>query len=261
VKGKGMKRLRQARLSVTLGVARREAEELNKTYCRWMKTGRPYVILKAGMTLDGQLATATGESRWITGELSRREVHQLRRHADAVLVGIGTVLADDPSLTARTGTRLKKLAPQQPLRIVVDSRLRTPLKARILAQQDKAKTIIATTAMASAVRRSAFQKKGIEVLTLPAARDHVSLPALIKELGRRGMTSVLVEGGSELNAALLKERLVDRVRLYVAPMLLGGHNAKGVIGGKSPLRLAEGITLRRLLVRSVGNDVVVEGDL
>jgi diaminohydroxyphosphoribosylaminopyrimidine deaminase/5-amino-6-(5-phosphoribosylamino)uracil reductase len=261
VKGKGIAVLRRAGLSVTVGVAGSQAEKLNKAYCHWMKTGRPYVTLKAGMTLDGQLATATGESRWITSEPSRREVHQLRRHADAVLVGIGTVLADDPSLTARTGPRLLKLAPQQPLRIVVDSRLRTPLKARILAQQDKAKTIIATTAAAPAVRRSVFQKKGIEVFTLPAVWDRVSLPALLKELGRRGMMSVLVEGGSEMNAALLKEKLVNRVRLYVAPMLLGGHNAKGVIGGKSPARLKGAITLRNVMTRSIGNDLVVEGDL
>jgi diaminohydroxyphosphoribosylaminopyrimidine deaminase/5-amino-6-(5-phosphoribosylamino)uracil reductase len=261
VKGKGIAVLRRAGLSVTVGVAGSQAEKLNKAYCHWMKTGRPYVILKAGMTLDGQLATATGESRWITSEPSRREAHQLRRHADAVLVGIGTVLADDPSLTARTGTRLEKLAPRQPLRIVVDSRLRTPLKARILAQQDKAKTIIATTAAAPAVRRSVFQKKGTQVLTLPAVRDRVSLAALLTQLGRRGVMSLLVEGGGEINAAMLKAKLVDHISLYMAPLMLGGQNAKGVIGGKSPARLKGAITLRKVVTRSVGNDLVVEGDL
>lgn len=261
VKGKGIAVLRRAGLSVTVGVAGSQAEKLNKAYCHWMKTGRPYVILKAGMTLDGQLATATGESRWITSEPSRREAHQLRRHADAVLVGIGTVLADDPSLTARTGTRLEKLAPRQPLRIVVDSRLRTPLKARILAQQDKAKTIIATTAAAPAVRRSVFQKMGTQVLMLPAVRDRVSLAALLTQLGRRGVMSLLVEGGGEINAAMLKAKLVDHISLYMAPLMLGGQNAKGVIGGKSPARLKGAITLRNVVTRSVGNDLVVEGDL
>ncbi len=261
VKGKGTAALRRAGLSVTVGVGRVEAEALNKSYCRWMETGRPYVTLKAGMTLDGKLATATGESRWITGAASRQEVHQLRRGVDAVLVGAGTVLADDPSLTARSGARLDKLTTRQPLRIVVDSRLRTPLKAQILAQQYRAKTIMATTAAALIDRRSAFLKKGIEVLTLPAAQKGVSLPALLKELGRRGVMSLLVEGGGEINAAMLKAKLVDHIRLYMAPLLLGGQNAKGVIGGESPARLKSALKLHRMRVRSVGDDVVVEGEL
>ncbi len=213
------------------------------------------------MTLDGKLATAAGESRWITSAASRREVHQLRGSVDAVLIGVGTVLADNPSLTTRTGPRLEKLALQQPLRIVVDSRLRTPLKAQVLAQQDKAKTIIVTTAAASAARRSVLERKGMEILTLPALQGRVSLPALLEELGRRGIMSLLVEGGSEVNAAMLKAKLVDHVRLYLAPLLLGGQNAKGVIGGESPARLAGAIALRNVVTRSVGHDLVVEGDL
>jgi diaminohydroxyphosphoribosylaminopyrimidine deaminase/5-amino-6-(5-phosphoribosylamino)uracil reductase len=261
VKGKGAAALRRTGLSVMVGVARFEAEELNRAYCHWIKTGRPYVTLKAGMTLDGKLATASGESRWITGELSRREVHQLRGSVDAVLIGIGTVLADDPSLTARTGPRFEQLTPRQPLRIIVDSRLRTPFTAQVLAQQDKAKTIMATTAVAPAARRSVLQKKGIEILTLPALQGRVSLRALLTQLGRRGIVSLLVEGGGEINAALLKAKLVNHVRLYLAPLLLGGQNAKGVIGGTSPARLAGAIALRHVVTRSVGHDVVVEGEL
>ena len=261
VKGKGAAALRRAGLSVTVGVARSEAEALNKAYGHWMKTGRPYVTLKAGMTLDGKLATATGESQWITSAASRREVHELRAAVDAILMGVGTVLADDPSLTARSGARLDKLAPRQPLRIVVDSRLRTPFKGQVLAQQDKAKTIIATTVAAPAARRSVLQKKGIEILTLPALKGRVSLTALLKQLGRRGILSVLVEGGGEINAGLLKEKLVDHICLYMAPLLLGGQNAKGLIGGGSPTRLAGAIKLRNRVTRSVGNDLVVEGDL
>ncbi|MDH5740179.1 MAG: bifunctional diaminohydroxyphosphoribosylaminopyrimidine deaminase/5-amino-6-(5-phosphoribosylamino)uracil reductase RibD, partial [Nitrospira sp.] len=231
VKGKGAAALRRSGLSVTVGVALREAEELNKAYGHWMKTGRPYVTLKAGMTLDGQLATASGESRWITGESSRREVHQLRGSVDAVLIGVGTVLADDPSLTARTGPRFEQLTLRQPFRIIVDSRLRTPFKAQVLAQQDQAKTIMATTTAAPPARRSVLQKKGVEILTLPARQGRVSLRALLTQLGRRGIMSLLVEGGGEINAALLKAKLVNHVRLYMAPLLLGGQNAKGVIGG------------------------------
>lgn len=261
VQGKGAATLRRAGLSVTVGVARSEAEALNKSYCHWMKTGRPYVTLKAGMTLDGKLATATGESRWITGKASRREVHQLRRCIDGVLIGVDTVLADDPSLTARTGPRLEKLALRQPLRIVVDSRLRIPLKAQVLTQQDKAKTIIATTAAAPTARRSVLQKQGIEVFVVPALQGRVSLPALLKQLGRRGITSLLVEGGSEVNAAMLKAKLIDHIRLYMAPLLLGGRNAKGMIGGESPARLSGAIEIQHVAIRFVGDDVMVEGDL
>ncbi|MGE0642318.1 MAG: bifunctional diaminohydroxyphosphoribosylaminopyrimidine deaminase/5-amino-6-(5-phosphoribosylamino)uracil reductase RibD [Nitrospira sp.] len=261
VKGRGVAALKRAGLSVTVGLARAKAEELNRAYCHWMKTGRPYVTLKAGMTLDGQLATARGESRWITGEASRREVHQLRSHVDAVLTGVNTVLADDPALTARTGARFNKVAARQPLRIVVDSRLHIPVTAQILAQQDTAKTIIATTAAASRSRRSVLQKQGIEILTLPTRRDRVSLTALLRQLGRRGITSLLVEAGSELNAAMLAAKLVSRIRFYIAPRLLGGQDAKGLIGGQSPLKLANAIPLHYMLVRSLGDDVVVEGEL
>jgi diaminohydroxyphosphoribosylaminopyrimidine deaminase/5-amino-6-(5-phosphoribosylamino)uracil reductase len=156
------------------------------------------------MTLDGKIATASGESRWITGTMSRREAHRLRGQADAVLVGVGTVVADDPSLTARTGAQLRKLAPRQPLRIVVDSRLRAPSHAKVLARQQGLRTLVATTRRASAVRAQALRNRGIEVMVLPAAEGGVSLPALVKELGRRGIVSLLVEGGSEIASSMLK---------------------------------------------------------
>jgi diaminohydroxyphosphoribosylaminopyrimidine deaminase / 5-amino-6-(5-phosphoribosylamino)uracil reductase len=261
VKGRGAATLRRAGLSVTTGIARREAEEINKFYNYWMKTKRPFVILKAGMTLDGQIATASGEAKWITSHRSRREVHQLRSQVDAILVGIGTVLTDDPSLTARVGSQLKKLATRQPLRIVVDSKLRIPLHAQILSGQDAAKTLVVTITSAPAARRRALEKRGIEVLSVLRQGKRVSLRALMRALGERGVTSLLVEGGGEMNAAMLKARLVQQVRLYIAPALLGGGNAKGVIGGKSPAHLAQALKLRNVRTRSVGSDVVVEGDL
>ena len=261
VRGRGVAQLRRGGLSVTIGMARREAEELNKAYAHWIKTTRPYVTLKAGMTLDGQIATASGESQWITSRQSRQEVHQLRGQVDAVLVGVGTVLSDNPSLTARTGPSLKKLAARQPLRIVLDSRLRIPLNAQVMTRQSRAKTLVATTQSAPASRRQALQKKGIEIISVPAVCGRVSLPALLKELGRRGITSLLVEGGSEINAAMLRAELVNHVRLYLTPVLLGGYNATGVIGGKSPARLTQALKLHHMRTRSVGGDIVVEGDL
>lgn len=261
VSGRGATALRRAGLSVTLGVAREAAEALNRVYRHWVKTKRPYVTLKAGMTLDGKIATASGESRWITGERSRRDVHRVRSRVDGVLIGIGTVLRDNPSLTARTGPRLNRLASRQPLRIVVDSRLRIPITARVLSQQDRVKTIVVTTGAAPAFRLSALKRRGVESMICPAVRGRVSLSALLNELGRRGVTSLLLEGGSVLNGAMLRAKLVQRVRLYIAPVLLGGDDAKGLIGGTSPARLAQAVALRQGRIGSLGGDMVVEGDV
>jgi len=261
VKGKGAAALRRAGLTVLVGVARDEAEKLNIAYLYWIKTKRPHVTLKAGMTLDGKIATASGESKWITGKQSREEVHRLRGQMDAVLVGIGTVRVDNPALTARIGRDLRKMRPRQPLRIVVDSALRISLNARILFQQRNAKTIMATTELASAAQKQALLNRGIEVLALPSVRGKVSLPALMCELGKRGVTSLLVEGGGELHAAMLKAKLVHHVRLYIAPMLLGGDDAKDVIGGRSPASLVSALRLHNVKTRLIEEDLVLEGDL
>ena len=261
VNGRGAAALRRAGRSVSLGVAQREAEALNRVYGHWIRTKRPFVTLKAGMTLDGQIATSSGEAKWITSKPSRREVHQLRSEVDAILVGVGTVMSDDPSLTARVGVHLKQLAKRQPLRVVVDSRLRIPLNAKILRHVDGAKTLIATTRAAPAARRAALQRRGAEVVVLPLVRGRVSLPAVMRELGKRGITSLLVEGGAEINAAMLRARLIQQVRLYVAPSLLGGIDAKGMIGGKSPGRLRAALKLKHVRTRSLGGDLVVEGEL
>ena len=261
VKGRGVTALRRAGLSVTVGVGRGDAEELNRAYCHWITTRRPFVTLKAGMTLDGKIATASGESKWITGAHSRVEAHRIRREIDAVLVGAGTVLSDDPALTARTGPHLKKMASRQPLRVVVDSALRLPLKAQILTDQKQARTLIATTDSADVSRKQRFEKLGIEVLTLPSLGGRVSLVALVRELGQRGVTSLLVEGGGELHAAMLKAKLVQHVCFYIAPVLLGGNDAKSVLGGKSPIKLTSALRLRNVRTRSTGEDLIVEGDL
>lgn len=261
VSGKGLAQLRRAGLSVTVGVARRDAETLNRAYSHWIVTRRPYVTLKAGMTLDGQIATAGGESRWITGLRSRQEVHRLRGAADAVIVGIGTVLKDNPTLTARRSPGLTALAATQPTRIVIDSTLRISPAADILTQQSRARTIIATTKAASPARRRALERQGIEVLVLPGPGKRVSLKRLLTVLGQRGMTSVMVEGGGELNAAFFKAKLVNHVQLYVAPTLLGGSASKGVIGGAGPRRLADAWKLTQVRTRILGNDLVVEGDV
>jgi len=261
VKGRGMAALRRAGITVTTGIAQEEAVQLNRAYLHWATTGRPYVILKAGMTLDGKVATAKGESQWITGPRARQDAHRLRSQVDAVVVGVGTVLKDNPTLTARLSDRPLKLAPRQPLRVVLDSTLRTPPAAAVCARQDRSKTLIVTTLRASRSRRRPFERAGVEVLSLSTKNGRVSFPALLTLLGKRGVTSVLIEGGSTVNAAALREKLVNRIVLYLAPTLMGGQDAKAVIGGRSPDRLAQALALRHMTVRRIGEELVVEGDL
>jgi len=261
VKGRGIAAMRRAGIIVTTGIAQEKAGELNRAYLHWATTGRPYVILKAGMTLDGKVATAKGESRWITGPLARQDAHRLRSQVDAVIVGVGTILHDDPTLTARLSDRPLKLAPRQPLRVVLDSWLRTPSTARVCAKQDRAKTLIVTTSRASHSRRHSVERAGVEVLSVSAKNGRVSFPALLNILGKRGITSLLIEGGSIVNASALGEKLVNHVVLYLAPTLMGGQDAKAVIGDRGPKRLAQMLRLRHVSVRRIGNDLVVEGDL
>jgi diaminohydroxyphosphoribosylaminopyrimidine deaminase/5-amino-6-(5-phosphoribosylamino)uracil reductase len=261
VKGRGIVALRQAGIAVTTEVAQEKASQLNRWYSHWATTGRPYVILKAGMTLDGKVATAKGESRWITGRLARQDAHRLRSRVDAVVIGVGTVIQDDPALTARLSDRPLKLAPRQPLRVVLDSCLRTPSTAKVCVKQGLATTLIATTSRASLARRRLFEQAGVEVLSLSTKKGHVSLPALMTVLGKRGITSALIEGGSTVNASALREKLVNHVVLYLAPALMGGQDAKAMIGDRGPKRLAQVLKLRHVSVRRIGNDLVVEGDL
>ncbi|HKN85911.1 MAG TPA: bifunctional diaminohydroxyphosphoribosylaminopyrimidine deaminase/5-amino-6-(5-phosphoribosylamino)uracil reductase RibD [Nitrospiraceae bacterium] len=255
VKGRGVARLRRAGIEVTVGRLREEAEELNEAYIHWIKTGRPFVILKAAMTLDGKIATAGGESRWITGEEARRQVHRLRSQVDAVMVGIGTVLHDDPQLTARLPGRVAR----QPVRVVLDSRLRIPFTAEVLSKKGGGEILIATTAHASKRRIEQLQHLGATVLILPTEQGRVSLRACVIELGKRGMTSVLLEGGSEMNASAFSAGLVNRLRLYMAAAVLGGQDAKGIVGGASPASLTEAWRLKDLHVTQVGEDLLLDG--
>src|SRR6185295_1751676 len=195
------------------------------------------------------------------GPRARQEAHRFRSQVDAVVVGVGTILHDDPTLTARLSDRPLKLASRQPLRVVLDSRLRTPLTATVCAMQDRAKTVIVTTNRAPRSRRRPFEQAGVEILSLSTKNGRVSLPALMTMLGKRGITSALIEGGSTVNAAALRERLVNHVLLYLAPTLMGGQDAKAMIGDRSPKRLDQALALRHVTVRRIGKDLVVEGDL
>lgn len=254
VRGRGLAALRRSGLTVAVGCRREETERLNEAYCHWMRTGRPYVVLKGAMTLDGKIATADGDSQWITSKAARRHAHRLRSETDAVMVGVGTVLRDNPRLTVRLVKPRSTV--RQPWRVIMDTTLRLPLSARVLSG---GRTIVATTAKAPATRMERLRAQGVTVLVLPLQHGRVSLVACLERLGHMGMSSVVIEGGSELNASALRAGVVNRVLLYVAPRLLGGQDAKSVIGGFSPKRVAEAIPLTRLHLRRVGSDLLIEG--
>ncbi len=262
VAGRGIQQLKRAGITVDVGCLQHEAAKLNEIYVHWVKTGRPFVILKSAMTLDGKIATAKGESKWITGPKAREHVHQLRSQVDVIAVGVNTVLKDDPQLTVRLSAKKgQSKNSRQPVRMVFDSRLRIPLTAYVLQGIQQSPTAIATTKMASHNKIEQLRSMNIEVLVLPQKRTHVSIRRCLQELGSMGITSLMVEGGSELNASFLREGLVNQIYLYVAPMLLGGQDAKGLLGGFSPKHLGEKVAVSNLHLQSLGDDVLITGDL
>jgi diaminohydroxyphosphoribosylaminopyrimidine deaminase/5-amino-6-(5-phosphoribosylamino)uracil reductase len=244
VRGAGLRMLEAAGIEIDVGVHEERAQKLNEFYVKHRLTGRPFVTVKFAMSLDGKIATRTGESQWITGEEARAHAHRLRHMHDAVLVGVNTVIADDPELTVRlTGDRLR-----QPLRVVVDSQLRIRQSARIVGSN----TLIATTRQG--------RVGAAEVIRLPAAADgRVALPALLDELGQRRVLSLLVEGGAEVHASFFAEGLVDKVYAYVAPRLIGGKEAPGPLGGAGVDHLAGSTQLHELDFARLGDDLVITG--
>jgi diaminohydroxyphosphoribosylaminopyrimidine deaminase/5-amino-6-(5-phosphoribosylamino)uracil reductase len=255
VSGKGLQLLRQAGMEVSEGVGRPEAERLNEIFTKYITTQRPFVILKAAMTLDGRIATRSGNSRWISGEAARREVHRLRSEVDAVMVGIGTVLADDPMLTAR------RKGARDPIRVVIDPSLRTPMTAKIITSIAEAPTLLLTTSKAPASKIRKLKEKGAQIELLPHTRGELAFDAILATLGKAGITSLLIEGGGRVNGMALRAGGVDRVIFYIAPKLLCGEDAKGVVAGRSIPDLSQAIQLDHLEVKRVGEDIRIEGSL
>ncbi len=255
VSGGGIKSLRAAGIDVVAGVLEVETRKLNEAYIKHITKGMPFVTLKIAQTLDGKIATARGESQWITGEQAREEAHKLRDINDAILVGINTVLKDNPSLTTRIpGGR-------DPIRVIVDSTLLIPLHAKVLTQKSPAKTIVATLANAPKIKIKKLQTAGAEVLTVKSAQGRVDLRDLMKKLGKMDIMSVLIEGGAEINFSALKAGIVDKAVLFIAPVLMTGKDALCSIGGTSPRKLSQALKLREVTTRFVGQDLMVEGYL
>ncbi len=253
VSGRGIKALKSAGIEVTTGVMDAEAKKMNEAFIKHITTGMPFVTLKIAQTLDGKIATSSGESKWITGEKAREEAHRLRDSHDAILVGINTVLMDNPSLTTRIP------GGKDPVRVIVDSGLRIPIHAKVVTQKSPAKTIVATLVGAPKSKIRKLQDAGVEVLTVKSTRGRLDLRDLMKKLGKRDIMSVLVEGGAEINASVLKAGLVDKFVMFLAPLLMTGTNSLCSIGGSSPARLSQAIKLRDMTAQFVGKDLMIEG--
>lgn len=252
--GGGEAALRAAGIAVEGGLLRAQAERLLAPYIKHRRTGRPLVTLKLAMSLDGRIATRTGDSRWITSEQARRRVHLMRDRADAVLVGVGTVLADDPALTTR-GVPDGRDA----LRVIADRDARTPPTARVVAQESSAGCLIAAGVGAAPDRVRALQAAGAEVLALPATETGVDLRALAPALGERGILSVLLEGGGTLAWGALTAGMVDRVAFFYAPIIIGGVSATPGVGGPGVERVADALRLRDITVTHIGPELLIEG--
>ena len=252
VAGCGGRLLRQAGIETLEGILACDAAKLNEAFITHIATGLPFTTIKMAMTLDGKIATAGGQSQWITGETARRQVHKLRNQYDAVLVGIGTVLADDPQLTVR------HVSGRNPIRVVVDSQARTPLQAHLVADK-AAHTIIAVGQDVPNDRLTDFVAAGIEIIQIPAHSDGLDLRYLFRYLARRGLSSILVEGGATLNASILQENLADSVIWFIAPKLVGGTSAPGPIGGMGVATLEQAAELEDITAELVGKDVMLTG--
>ncbi len=258
VAGGGAARMAAAGVEVHRGLGEDEAREINRFFFYHIRTGLPYVIAKFAVSLDGKIATRTGDSQWITGPEARARAHDLRRQVDAILVGVGTVLADDPRLTARGPDGAP--VPRQPWRIVLDSRGRAPLTARIFSPELPGGTLVATTAAMPPARRAALEAQGVEVAVLPADETgRVSIPHLLDFLGRREVLSLMVEGGGGVLGSFFDVGAVQEVWAFLAPLIIGGEAALGPVRGRGPEHLAEATRLTGLTLEQVGRDWLLRG--
>ncbi|HEY6002899.1 MAG TPA: bifunctional diaminohydroxyphosphoribosylaminopyrimidine deaminase/5-amino-6-(5-phosphoribosylamino)uracil reductase RibD, partial [Anaeromyxobacter sp.] len=249
VNGKGLARLRGAGVEVVGGVLRGECDALNAHWFRFIRDRRPYVTLKAAVTLDGRMATRTGDSRWVTGEEARRWVHRLRDRVDAVLVGAGTARADDPRLTVR----LPGGRGRDPIRVVLDTDLSLPAGLRLFHARSSAPTLVA-----HASTRARRLGPGVELLRCRRGEGGVDLPDLLAKLAARGVTHLLVEGGARVHSRFLEAGLVDRVAIFVAPKLAGDDGVP-LFAGRGPERMADALQLEEVRVERVGDDVLFLG--
>lgn len=252
VSGNGVDKLKRAGIEVKVGVLEDKCKKLKEIFIKYILTKNPFVVLKTAMSLDGKIATRIGESKWITSEKSRLEVHNLRNKLSAIMVGVNTVIKDNPELTCRIENG------NDPIRIIVDSTLKIPMDSKVLQNKDN-KTIIATTKRANINSMQELLKKNIQVIIIEEKNGQVDLSELIKKLGELGIDSILLEGGSTLNYSALEENIVDKVMVYIAPKIIGGESSKTSVGGIGIAKLNDAFKLKDITTNIVDEDILVEG--
>lgn len=257
VSGQGKKELEKAGIRVYAGEHEDEAREIIEAYAKFITSGQPFVTAKFAVSLDGKIATRSGDSRWISSDESRKYVHVLRYTSDAVMAGVNTILADDPRLTARCCSGRGGAARKQPLRIIVDGRGRTPLSAQLFSQPGK--TLVVLGESVTAEKKEQLSQTGAEVIELPAKAGIIDLEQLLKVLGKREITSLLVEGGGTLFGCLFDKKLVDKVVAFIAPIIIGGQEARTAVGGEGVDKVSDSFRLKRVNVKKVGDDLMVSG--
>ena len=257
VSGRGREELERKGIKTYVGEHEEEAKQVNEAYTKFITTGVPFVTAKFAISLDGKIATKSGDSKWISSEVARKRVHNLRHTTDAIMAGVNTVLIDDPELTARSCGGRGGAARAQPLRVIVDSKGRTPLTARVFNAPGK--TLLALARLVKLEKKKAFAQADVELLELPSAEGLVNLKKLLKVLGEQEITSVLVEGGGILLGSLFDGGLVDKVIAFIAPIIIGGREAKTAVGGEGVDRVAESLKLERVSIERLGEDVMVSG--
>jgi len=257
VSGRGKDEMEKEGIKTYLGEREEEAKEINEAYTKFITTGIPFVTAKFAISLDGKIATRKGDSRWISGSESRKYAHNLRYITDAIMAGVNTVLADDPHLTTRCCGGRGGTVRKQPLRVIVDGEGRTLLTARVFKQPGK--TLLALGRKATTEEKAAFAQVGAEILELPATKGLVDLEKLLVALGEHEVTSVLVEGGGILFGSLFDRRLVDKVIAFIAPIIIGGAEARTAVAGMGVDRVADSFRLERVRVERLGDDLMVSG--
>jgi diaminohydroxyphosphoribosylaminopyrimidine deaminase/5-amino-6-(5-phosphoribosylamino)uracil reductase len=255
VAGKGIDRLRGAGIEVVTDILKHECRQLIAPFAKHVNSGLPYVVLKSAMTLDGQTATLTGDSKWISCEASRNLVHQLRNQVDAIMVGSGTVVADNPRLTTRLGE-----GGRDPVRIIMDGRLRTSPDAQVYSQSSKAQTFLVTSEAHTEADLRPYREAGADIIPVGQAAGRLDLPAALKELASRNLHYILLEGGSHLAGAMLRAALIDRLMLFVAPKILGGQGL-GLLAGAGVNSMADAFALKQLNARKIDTDILLEGEV
>lgn len=257
VSGKGFRQLKKNGVQVVTGPLRKECERLNEVFIKFIQTGNPFVVLKTAISLDGKIATSSGESQWITGVKAREKVHQVRNEMDAIVAGARTIVKDDPFLTTRLGK--KSAVVKHPVRVILDNEFLVPLKSNVFKNADTQRVLYATGKNLPASRRKQLMRRGIEILILKENKGKVDLQHLMRTLGDQDISSVLIEGGGEVNASALSAGIVDKVMVFIAPILIGGKGAPGPLGGKGVRHLKDAFKIKNMTVNQIGNDFLLEG--